>query len=268
MGAILAYKGINSRMFGKRKKQNQFGHKAQSEAQSLQMSLLETIAHKEKDDPLIRAKIASKSITTQILGMLNDEKGVRIETALGIVGSMAGFCTSYAMMHEVISGVLPINQPEVAIAKLTSGEEVMFGNYINRKLVEGELIGDQTLSLWAIAAGIAQQLGQMPKFDLAEIFSHVSKTIGHREFGSWRLAEQHHPGDKPQTYVKELFKDFLPVLKDYQLPENQYFLAFALSSQEIIALGKDALPPEIGCQIVMECAVPASKLDPRPYMKL
>lgn len=252
-------------MFWNRKKKNLIEtHEPGSVAPSV-VAMRKTIANQEQDDKLLRAKITGKEITTNILEMVKDERGVRIETALGVLGSMAGFTTSYAMMHEVMRGILKVEMPEVVIATLKSGDDVMFGDYINRKLVEGELIGGQNLSLWAMVAGKAQQLGATPTFDIMDVFSRVSKSIGTPEFGVLQVADQHHPGDTPQEYVSQLFAKFLPILGRYELPVDQYFLAFALSAQELIEMGKEALAPDIACQIVMECAVPASKLDPRPY---
>ncbi len=252
-------------MFGKRKKQNSIGSNEPENVSPSVIAMRRAIARQEQDDKLARAKITGKDITANVLEMVKSERGVRVETALGVLGSMAGFTTSYAMMHEVSRGILKVEMPEVMIVTLKSGDETMFGDYINRKLVEGELIGGQKLSLWALIAGKAQQLGTMPNSDINDLYSRVSKSIGTSEFGVLQVAEKHHPGDTPHEFVSQLFVKFLPILKRYELPVDQYFLACALSAQELMELGKEALAPDIACQIVMECAVPASKLDPRPY---
>ncbi|MGR3661990.1 MAG: hypothetical protein ACU0CA_12525 [Paracoccaceae bacterium] len=253
-------------MFFKRKKPSPPENKARNSNELAVVAMLGAIEKQEEDDKLVRAKITGKEITVNLIEMIKDKRGIRIEIALGILGSLAGFSTSYAVVHEMSRGALKAEMPEVMIVEMKSGEKFMFGEYINRKLAGGELIGDQSLSLWSLIAGKAEQLGGSPKLDLNELFSRVAKSAGNPEFGTLSVPELHHPGASPQEIVKGMFAKFLPILERYELPVDQYFLAFALSGQEMMEIGKDCLTSDISVQIFMECAVPASKLDPRSYL--
>ena len=218
-------------------------------------------------DPLIAAKMTSKDITGNLLEMLKDDRGVRVETALGVLGTLSGFSASYAMIEAVNSGKIQMAMPEVAIAELKSGERAMMGNYINRKVAEGEAIGGQTLSLWHLIAGMVQHLGQTTTVNLEEIFGRTAQTIGTEAFWKLNLPDAHHPGDSIQNFVTHLFPKFLPILQRYDLPVDQYYLAFSLSAQEVLQMAKDTIAPDLAAQIIMECAIPASKIDPAPFFE-
>lgn len=256
-------------MFWKRKKKASTVSSSSNENldQSPQVrSMIEVINKQEAANPLIRAQITSKDITNATINMLRDEKGVRIETALGILGALAGAACAYAMLDAVARGQKP-EAPEIVIAQLKTGERLMFGDYINRKLVEGEKAGGQVLSLWHLFAGIAQHhMGQAPKIDLEEVFKRVAQQVGTDDFGKVNVPADNMPGDLPQNFVAALFPKYLDVLARYNLPSEQYWLAIGLSAQEIIGMGKDTADITMLTRLTFECAVYASKIDMEQYL--
>jgi hypothetical protein len=229
-------------------------------------SIRREIDDKESDDPLIRLKITGQDITANLLEMTRDSKGVNMENAMGILGALAGFSTSYAMMTKVVAGKLDVEAPEVVIATLKSGGHVMFGDFINRKLIEGEEFAGQTLSLLHVVYGKAQHLDTVDPLDVDELFARVARTVGTPEFGIPQMPASHMPGDSLKKFVTYLFPKFRPILERYDLPPDHYHLAFGMSAQEVMEMGKDVLSPGLSAKLFMECAVPMSSLDPGPIM--
>ncbi len=225
-------------------------------------SKLRMIEDHEKDDPLIRLRITGQDITAKILEMTQGSNGINMEDAMGILGALAGFSTSYAMMTKVVAGDLEAEAPEVVIARLKSGGNVMFGDFINRKLIEGEEHAGETLSLLHVVYGKAKLMGDVDPWDADELFARVARSVGTAEFGIPDIAAEHQPGGALQKFVTYLFPRFQPILEGYELPTDHYHLAFAISAQEVMEMGKDVLPPRISAKLFMECAVPMSCLDP------
>ncbi len=222
-------------------------------------------AHFERD-PLARLHIASQDITTKILEMTCDSKGFHMETAIGILGSLAGFSTSYAMITRLLEGALEAKSPEAVIARLKSGDHIIFGEFINRKLVDGEDIAGQNLSLMHVMYEKAEHLTKVEPLNIDNLFARVAKTIGTPEFGIPKIPDSCRLDETPETYVTNLFPRFLPGLEQYDLPVDHYHLAFGLSAQVVMQIGKDIVSPGMSAKLFMECAVPMSYLDPRPLM--
>jgi len=229
--------------------------------------MLQAIERQESSDPLIRARITSKDITGFTLELVKDERGVRVESALGVLASLAGASCSFAMLDLVEQGTLAMAAPEVAIATLKSGDRAMFGDYINRKLVEGETVGGQTLSLWHLVGGMAHHLGHDPKIDWNELMSRIVEEVGKPDFGNVRVPEKNRPGDLPQNFVRRFFPIYLPILTRYGLPNNQYWLAFGLSVQEVLKMAKDSADPAMMARLSIECAAYATKIDMAEYLR-
>ena len=218
----------------------------------------------DASNPQIRAIMTGKDITENVLEMLKDEKGVRVENALGLLGALAGFSCSYVVMRQLADGSLEMKEPEIVIVKLKDGSEWLFGDAVNSRLVEGVEISGQNLSVWALIAGKVQQLGNPLTLDIKELFGRVAEAIGKPKFGHADLPDAHRPTDTPQDYVKYLFPKVLPLLDRYGLAPEQYFLALALSAQEVMQMAKGTIAPDLAAIILMEYAVPASKLTAVP----
>lgn len=218
------------------------------------------IAAKEGENPHIRAQITAKELVANMLEALKDERGVRVETLLGALGSFAGFSIVYAMVRRLDDGTLKPALPEVMIVELKDGQTYYFGEYINRRLAQDKL------SVFGLSAGMAQQAGATDLPDLNELFERTAANLGKADFGRPQLPPDHHTGDLPVNFVKSAYASYLGVLGRYNLSPDDYYLACAFAIQEVITMSKGTIDPNLAIKIVMECAVPASKLDPRVVM--
>lgn len=212
----------------------------------------------EKDDPLIRAKIgarAIKEILYEALGK-NDAKGVHVDTVLGILGSMAGFsCLLLAYLAQQAGHG---KDDPLAIVTFTGadGKKYFFGNLSNGPLLE------QEHSVWSLVAGISHHLGSSKTPDVLETIKHVSATAGGELFGIPRMPEGHNMSDMPRNYVRDLWPILIKDVKAYTSNPSDWPILFAVAAQQVIQESQEVIDPGLAAQIVMECAIPMSKIDP------
>lgn len=230
-------------------------------ARSLSIDAMKrAIADHEKDDPIIRAVMTGKDLTAHALDWFKDARGVRVERVLGGLGALAGFCAVHEVANRVADGRLKAQMPAVAIIETKSGARFWVGDEINAHVAENPH------SVWSLTAGTARKLGARALPDLDEIFRRVAGALGSPSFGIPDLPPEHMPGDSAQTFARRLYPVAARVLSRYDLPPGQWPVAVALSIQEIMAMAKNQLEPALMARIVMEMAVPASKLDPEALL--
>jgi len=217
-------------------------------------ALLRQIAERSKTDPLIGAKIGSKEITQRLLAGMKTERGVHIESLLCALGSLAGYSCQAALRAKAVS------QGLVEIALLTTvetkdGKTYFFGDNLNKPLAESQY------SVWGIAAGGAQQAGCTNLLDVSEIFKHTSATVGAAAFGMPRIPEGHKPQDTPLNYVRTLWPVLRPLIIKFCPNPEHWPILLSLSIQEVMGMGKSVLDPCLALRIVMESAIPMSKVN-------
>jgi len=220
-------------------------------------SLKRTIEERRAGDPLIGAKLGAKEIVVTLQEAMNSDKGVHAESLLALLGSLAGFSCVISVLIDGAQGKLPQMPNAVVSVGTKDGRTFYFGEAINARLYT-----DQH-SVWALAAGMAQHLGATRLVDVHEIAGHVSETVGSPQFGVPRLPPGHPLGKTPAEFVREAWPA-LSERRNYFCPEpREWPIIFGLAAQQVMEMAKDVLDPEIALTIVMECAVPMSKIDPK-----
>lgn len=226
----------------------------EDQASRVSSILVQTIAEKRQEDPLIGAKMGSQEIFHRVMRGMKDEKGVHIESLLCALGALAGYACQASLRTEFVQEKgLSENQVFVIVGG-TDGRPYFFGDLVNKPLAESQY------SVWSLAAGAVQHLGVNPTIDLGEIFKYVSQTVGGERFGIPRIPEGHKPADLPSNFVKYLWPGLLPVAKQF-CPASEWPILFGLAAQEAILQGKDIIDPLLALSIVMESAIPMSKVD-------
>jgi len=218
------------------------------------------IADHEVDDPMIRAVMTGKDLTTNALNWVRDDRGVRVENLLGGLGALAGFCAVHDVAARVAEGRLKAEAPGVVLVETKDGTRHWFGDEINAHVAENPN------SIWSLTAGMAEKLGAAALPDLDAIVRRVTETLGTEVFGIAELAPAHRPAGSAQELAREMLPAAAKVLRSYDLPRGQWPVAAALSIREIMEMARDRLDPALMAQIVMEMAVPASKLDPETLL--
>ncbi len=225
------------------------------------LAMERSLVEKEKADADIRAKVcAGFLLDGWLLNVLRDEKGVRVQMLLGILGSLGGFACQMAVREHAKQTGKVAERNTLMEIESNNGHRTFFGDAPNYFLLEGPK------SIWAIAAGGAHSLGvDTAKLRNApEIAGHVAKTVGTDAFGVPRVPAGNEVGETPANLVKLFWPPFESQLaRKYCREPSQWPLTTAIAIQRTMMKAKGAIDPLVAYTIVMECAVPAAKLDPR-----
>lgn len=241
------------KMFGKL-----FGSKPEAKAPATSdpktAALLNAIRERSKEDPLVGAKIGSKEIFQRMLESLKDSKGVHVESLLTALGALAGYaCQANLRAQALIKGM-----PETAPFQVVStkdGKQYYFGDPLNNAIAGSQY------SVWGVVGGAAQHAGAQEFPDLNEIFQHTASVLGSESFGIPRVPDAHKAGSTPLNYLKRHWPELLPSVKLFCPNPADWPLLYSLAIQEAIYAGKAAVEPGMAFRIVMESAVPMSKVD-------
>jgi len=220
-------------------------------------ALLDTaIEEARATNPVVHLKIGAEELVQRLLAGMKTERGVHIESLLGVLGSLAGFCCIDSTLKQAAALDRSSRDCGIVDVETSDGNHYYFGDPINN------LLAGSDLSLWALVAGIVNHLGSQDYPDFAEIAAHVAGTLGGPEFGHARVPEQHKPSDLPINYVRDLWPHVIPLV-DQRVPVLQERVTlFGFAVQNVIQMGKDVVPAAMAGKLVMECAVPMSKLNP------
>jgi hypothetical protein len=194
-------------------------------------SLLATIREKRQTDPLIGAKVAGREILGRLITAMKNDKGVHSESLCCALGALAGYACQASLRARSIDGSLL------------------------------KLLAEDQYSVWSLAAGAAQQAGATELPDLPAIFKHVAATIGTKAFGIPRYGGGHGAADLPVAYVRALWPALLPVVSKLTDDMALWPHAYSFAIQDAIKSVEPVLAPQVALSIVMESAIPMSKVD-------
>lgn len=217
-------------------------------------AMKDTIERMSKEDPLTGPKVAAFEIRETLLRGMKGPKGVHIESLLCALGALAGYaCQASARAEGMARG--DSESALFRIVQTADGTRYFYGDSINRPLAE------LPYSVWGLTEAAARHHGAINLPDRHELFTYVTQTVGTSQFGIPRLPEGHGTGDTPVNYVTGLWGVMSASLKRNCRKPSEWPIAFALVIQQVIGKGKDTISPELAFRIVMESAIPMSKMD-------
>lgn len=204
-------------------------------------------------EEIARARVASGAVLTAVMHALKDDRGIHLESLFCALGAVAGCaCQASVRAEAVAAGEPPDSRFEVATT--VDGKRYLFGDALNRPLAENRL------SLWSLVAGAAAHDGAHQLPDLVEVFKHNAAVLGSEAFGVPRIPIQHPLHDLPSNYARKLWPQVQQVLVR-ELPEPRLWpVALGLAIQDLMAKTRGNVPPEIIARIVIESAIPVSKV--------
>jgi hypothetical protein len=208
----------------------------------------------ERQNPMAGAQVGAKEVYHRLLEGMADEKGVHIESLLCALGALAG----YACQASLRAQALAANMAETAafnVIATKDGKEYFFGDPLNN------LLANSQFSVWALAGGAAQHNGAKALPDLEEIFQHTASVVGGEKFGIPRVPEKHVAGDLPVNFLKIIWPELFPTLKRFCPDPAGWPILYGFAIQEAMDASKAAIDPALALKIVMESAVPMSKVD-------
>lgn len=209
---------------------------------------------RHKADPLYGAKLGSREVTHRLVSGMKNKHGVHTESLLCALGSLAGYSCQAALRAQAVAGGLPETAFLTSVG-MNDGKTYFLGEHLNKPLAESQY------SIWGLAGGGARQAGCTNFPDLSELFKHTIAAMGTEAFGVPRVPEKHKPYDLPINYVRDLWPVLKPVITDFCPNPEQWPVLFGLSIQEVIITRKSVLDPDLALRLVMESAVPMSKVN-------
>lgn len=238
------------KFFSKKKKNDSDEHR---QASALHENVIEG---GNTANPYAHLKFGADELVQRLLIGMKTERGVHVESLLGVLGSLAGFCCIDSTLKQAVA--LGRNTRDCGIMDIetSDGNHFYLGEPINA------LLAGTDMSLWSLTAGIINHLGSQEYPNFAEIAGHVAAKLGGPEFGHPRVPEQHKPSDDPINYVRDLWPHILPLVEQFAPILHERVTLFGFAVQNVIVMGKDVIPPATAGKLVMECAVPMSRLDP------
>jgi hypothetical protein len=225
-----------------------------SEADAKNAAMLDAIRARSKEDPLIGAKIGAKEVVERLLTAMRDERGIHAESLLCAAGALAGYACQASLRAQTFANGKSA-ATELVTVETTGGKRYFFGDPLNRAVAEDRL------SVWGIAGGAAEHLGVKEFFDVHEVFQHTAAVIGTSEFGVPRLPANHQTSALPAVYLKALWPALFPTVKLLCPNPAHWHVLYSLAVQDLIFYVKDAIDPALAFRIVMESAIPMSKID-------
>jgi hypothetical protein len=202
---------------------------------------------------------AAARIVRYLLDTYNDQHGVNAETVLSATGALAGFAAQEAIWEGFVRpGKITAAQALVRVGT-KSGETYFFGDFLNTILMSTQ---EGHLSIWGLVAGAAVKLGAQSLPPLEPIFAHCSETVGTPAFGVPVLPSNLALKELPRQALRH-WPQIKSILLSAGLQPLHWPLEIGVAAQNLILQVNDALPADIGALVVMQAAIPMSKVDPR-----
>jgi hypothetical protein len=191
------------------------------------------------------------------------KRGGRIhaETVLTEIGALAGFAAQMSVRKAVIEPQ-QLDPGEVLAEVVTrNGEKYYFSDTLNWILFEN--VTQPPYSVWAYLLDVIQPSSPMRLPDIADIVGYAARTVGTATFGVPRLPAEHMPHQLPRVALQE---HWALVREEFESSRRNpadwpYDLAYAGQWQMLTSRDRLGLP--LAAKIIMEAAIPMSKVDPR-----
>lgn len=213
-----------------------------------------TPEHSSQDDPLIGAKNGAKQVAFSVRSAMANEAGVHAESFLCALAACAGYSCQASVRRQAVAQGLDETAYLVHV-ECDDGKTYFFGDALNRPLAETQY------SVWNLAAGAALAAGCADILDLEDIFRHVSETVGTADFGNPRLLPEHPIHRKPVEYLVAIWPQLLPMIVKFCPDPEHWPIVMSFAIHEMIIETSKVLDPCVSLKVVMESAVPMSKVD-------
>jgi hypothetical protein len=208
----------------------------------------EVAAHAIRDDLLARYRTASGA--PDLAGVFN------------VLGALAGFGCQMAVREGLVKTGLVPQDKAFAVVETKDGGKYFFGAVLDSCLIGG---GQGQISMWTLVAGAAQSAGAKELPNIKEIAGRDARTLGSAEFGVPQVPERYRT-NLPLAVLKKEWPQAQAVLLADKVDPKFWGWTFALAAQHLILAHKDDFDPAAAATIVVEAAMPMSKMDPAVIM--
>lgn len=205
-------------------------------------------------DPYLGAKAAGREIYTLVRASLGDAaRPPHPSSLLCALGALAGHaCQASVSAQSVAAGKAP--GAPFWVIEGNDGRSYLAGDAMNG------LLADDKMSVWNLAAAAARHHGSRDLPDRVEMFAHHASLVGTSEFGVPRLPAEHAVDRLPIEFAKRLWPSAQAAVMKLGANPKLWPIAAGIAIQEAIAHTRYAVAPDVAVRIVMECAIPVSKI--------
>lgn len=203
----------------------------------------------------------AEELLAWLRGELRRGREAQPESVLCALGALAGYAAQQAIREVLVKpGKMTLDQAFVVI-ETRSGEVFFFGDLLNEIIVDRHgFRGDGHASIWKVVSAGGHEAGAINLPDVTDVIKHCAATVGHEEFGLPRVPDAHMPDILPREAVSRFWAAARRKMAGTE--PMSWPLHLATAAHTLIVALKDAIRPDIAVQIVMEAAVPMSKIDP------
>lgn len=203
---------------------------------------------------MIGAKLGAQEVFQLMLDGVKNEKGIHIGALLTSLSALAGYSCQASLRAQAVARGLP-EVTNFQVVGTNDGKHYFFGDALYHLLVSSEH------SIWALACVAAQEAGASEFPDLDDIFQHTASVLGSKQFGIPRAPAEHQSGETPINFLKVIWPALFPTIKLFCPNPKEWPVLYGLAIQEAIYAGQDVIEPSLAVKIVMESAIPMSKVD-------
>ncbi|QQG36542.1 MAG: hypothetical protein HYS17_01760 [Micavibrio aeruginosavorus] len=210
-------------------------------------------------DPNVKADEAVLNLLVQeYKARYPDDKGVHVETLLSLLGALAGFGCQMGIRETLIKTGKAQEKDLFVIVETKDGQKFYYGDFLNEPIFSTK---QGRISVWSLVGGAAQSVGAKNLPDINVIAKYYAENIGDQKFFIPQLPQNHMPRILPAESLGYWSSTRnLQIL--YRVAPIHWGWTYAIAAQKLIIQSKDILDPALGAKIVMEAAVPMSKLNP------
>ncbi|MEO9971451.1 MAG: hypothetical protein ABJG15_16770 [Hyphomonadaceae bacterium] len=225
-----------------------------------QAALLRHLDEKDKEDPIARLEIAGRAVfdlACQSLKGLGGREGIRVEDLLALLGSAGGYSTIVTVLAQIEADANSIEKVGMQHVGTADGRHFYFGDFLNHVLLNHEK------AILRMSLGMSKHLGGTASVDdVTDAMAYTASKVGTPEFGIPRLPEDHRPIVSPTEFVRLIWPRINQELERYEISVILRPSVIGFAIMNAMQAGKDTIDPTLATKIIIECAVPTSRLDP------
>ncbi|HEY9792569.1 MAG TPA: hypothetical protein V6D22_19365 [Candidatus Obscuribacterales bacterium] len=195
----------------------------------------------------------------KLMSTYKDGRGVHAETILNAVGALAGFAAQQAVWKVLIEPERRNPGDYLVMVQTKSDERFYFGESINLVLTYDQ---GKRLSFWYFVLGAVGN-ADPESLDLTDIFRNTAATVGSELFALPRLPDKHLPHELPRKALQRQWQHIQPLLEKAGGSPIQWPALLGVVASILIRQTASVLEPATAARILMESAIPMSKVNPQ-----
>ncbi|ODV40997.1 hypothetical protein AWV79_02450 [Cupriavidus sp. UYMMa02A] len=173
------------------------------------------------------------------------------------IGACAGFSAQLAVWQALIQRLNRDPGDFLVHVNTKSNESFVYGESINQFLF---VCPPDRLSFLSVAAGNLRSDQELP--DIRELAAHVMRTVGTEEFGVPRYPAPDEIAELPRMALEKTFQIVAHYFQRDAYPTENWPALLGAIAFRIIDSKKHLLAPARAIRMLLESAVPMSKIDP------